>query len=96
MGVGIFNKLKRLGVGILKMQRLHDNNNDNANDSTNDNVHEQRPRALDKNKLLKALSAQDHRSKTLNPRAQGQGPRDQGVSQSVNFASRQWIPKFKN
>ena len=91
MGVGIFNKLKRLGGGILKMQRLHDNNNDNANDSTNDNVHEQRPRALDKNKLLKAL----------NPVKQGQAvsqdARRQGLQdQSVNFASRQWIPKFKN
>ena len=85
MGIGIFNKLKRLGRGfaselkdIFNDPKVKDAvsvaKNDIVNVVKNANV------VLDKNKLLKGLSTE-----TMD-----------NIKDVVSFASRKWIPKFKN
>ena len=89
MGIGIFNKLKRLGRGFIsgikdvfndpKVKDAVTNavdvaKNDIVNTVKNANV------VLDKNKLLKGLSTE-----TMD-----------NIKDVVSFASRKWIPKFKN
>ena len=98
MGIGIFNKLKRFGRGFIsgikdifndpKVKDAVTNavdvaKNDIVNTVKNANV------VLDKNKLLKGLSTEtmDNIKEIF----------DQGsLSPVVSFASRKWIPKFKN
>ena len=93
MGIGIFNKLKRLGRGFIsgikdifndpKVKDAVTNavdvaKNDIVNTVKNANV------VLDKNKLLKGLSTETKENiKDL-------------TNSVVSFASRKWIPKFKN
>ena len=93
MGIGIFNKLKRLGRGFIsgikdvfndpKVKDAVTNAVDVAkNDIVNGvtNVVKNANVVLDKNKLLKGLSTE-----TMD-----------NIKDVVSFASRKWIPKFKN
>ena len=89
MGIGIFNKLKRLGRGfvsgikdIFNDPKVKDAVNVAKNDIVNGvtNVVKNANTILDKNKLLKGLSTE-----TMD-----------NIKDVVSFASRKWIPKFKN
>ena len=97
MGIGIFNKLKRFGRGFIsgikdifndpKVKDAVTNTvnvakNDIVNGVTNGvtNVVKNANVVLDKNKLLKGLSTE-----TMD-----------NIKDVVSFASRKWIPKFKN
>ena len=97
MGIGIFNKLKRFGRGFIsgikdifndpKVKDAVTNvvnvaRNDIVNGVTNGvtNVAKNANTILDKNKLLKGLSTE-----TMD-----------NIKDVVSFASRKWIPKFKN
>ena len=97
MGLGIFNKLKRLGRGFIsgikdvfndpKVKDAVTNavdvaKNNIVNGVTNGvtNVVKNANVVLDKNKLLKGLSTE-----TMD-----------NIKDVVSFASRKWIPKFKN
>ena len=96
MGIGIFNKLKRLGRGFIsgikdvfndpKVKDAVTNAVDVAkNDIVNGvtNVVKNANVVLDKNKLLKGLSTETKENiKDL-------------TNSVVSFASRKWIPKFK-
>ena len=98
MGIGIFNKLKRLGRGfisgikdIFNDPKVKDAVTNGVNGAKNDivNVVKNANVVLDKNKLLKGLSTEtmDNIKEIF----------DQGsLSPVVSFASRKWIPKFKN
>ena len=98
MGIGIFNKLKRFGRGfisgikdIFNDPKVKDAVNVAKNDIVNGvtNVVKNANVVLDKNKLLKGLSTEtmDNIKEIF----------DQGsLSPVVSFASRKWIPKFKN
>ena len=102
MGIGIFNKLKRFGRGFISgikdifndpkvKDAVNVAKNDIVNGVTNGvtNVVKNANVVLDKNKLLKGLSTEtmDNIKEIL----------DQGsLSPVVSFASRKWIPKFKN
>ena len=91
MGIGIFNKLKRLGRGFISGIKDVFNDpkvkdavtNGVANAVKNANV------VLDKNKLLKGLSTEtmDNIKALCAPSS---------AQDVVSFASRKWIPKFKN
>ena len=93
MGIGIFNKLKRLGRGfvsgikdIFNDPKVKDVVNVAKNDIVNGvtNVVKNANVVLDKNKLLKGLSTETKENiKDL-------------TNSVVSFASRKWIPKFKN
>ena len=93
MGIGIFNKLKRFGRGfisgikdIFNDPKVKDAVTNVVNVARNDivngvtNVAKNANTILDKNKLLKGLSAE-----TMD-----------NIKDVVSFASRKWIPKFKN
>ena len=89
MGIGIFNKLKRFGRGfisgikdIFNDPKVKDALNVAKNDIVNGvtNVVKNANVVLDKNKLLKGLSTE-----TMD-----------NIKDVVSFASRKWIPKFKN
>ena len=97
MGIGIFNKLKRLGRGFISgikdvfndpkvkdavTNGVNGAKNDIVNGVTNGvtNVVKNANVVLDKNKLLKGLSTE-----TMD-----------NIKDVVSFASRKWIPKFKN
>ena len=93
MGIGIFNKLKRLGRGfvsgikdIFNDPKVKDAVTNVVNVARNDivngvtNVAKNANTILDKNKLLKGLSTE-----TMD-----------NIKDVVSFASRKWIPKFKN
>ena len=89
MGIGIFNKLKRLGRGfisgikdVFNDPKVKDAVNVAKNDIVNGvtNVVKNANVVLDKNKLLKGLSTE-----TMD-----------NIKDVVSFASRKWIPKFKN
>ena len=89
MGIGIFNKLKRFGRGfisgikdIFNDPKVKDAVNVAKNDIVNGvtNVVKNANVVLDKNKLLKGLSTE-----TMD-----------NIKDVVSFASRKWIPKFKN
>ena len=93
MGIGIFNKLKRLGRGFVSgikdifndpkvKDAVNVAKNDIVNGVTNGvtNVVKNANVVLDKNKLLKGLSTE-----TMD-----------NIKDVVSFASRKWIPKFKN
>ena len=102
MGIGIFNKLKRFGRGFISgikdifndpkvKDAVNVAKNDIVNGVTNGvtNVVKNANVVLDKNKLLKGLSTEtmDNIKEIF----------DQGsLSPVVSFASRKWIPKFKN
>ena len=102
MGIGIFNKLKRFGRGfisgikdIFNDPKVKDAVTNVVNVARNDivngvtNVAKNANTILDKNKLLKGLSTEtmDNIKEIF----------DQGsLSPVVSFASRKWIPKFKN
>ena len=98
MGIGIFNKLKRFGRGfisgikdIFNDPKVKDAVNVAKNDIVNGvtNGVKNANVVLDKNKLLKGLSTEtmDNIKEIF----------DQGsLSPVVSFASRKWIPKFKN
>ena len=102
MGIGIFNKLKRFGRGfisgikdIFNDPKVKDAVTNVVNVARNDivngvtNVAKNANSILDKNKLLKGLSTEtmDNIKEIF----------DQGsLSPVVSFASRKWIPKFKN
>ena len=106
MGIGIFNKLKRFGRGfisgikdIFNDPKVKDAVTNGVNGAKNDivngvtngvtNVVKNANVVLDKNKLLKGLSTEtmDNIKEIF----------DQGsLSPVVSFASRKWIPKFKN
>ena len=106
MGIGIFNKLKRLGRGFIsgikdifndpKVKDAVTNvvnvaRNDIVNGVTNGvtNVAKNANTILDKNKLLKGLSTEtmDNIKALCAPSS---------AQDVVSFASRKWIPKFKN
>ena len=89
MGIGIFNKLKRFGRGfisgikdIFNDPKVKDAVTNVVNVARNDivNVAKNANTILDKNKLLKGLSTE-----TMD-----------NIKDVVSFASRKWIPKFKN
>ena len=89
MGIGIFNKLKRFGRGfisgikdIFNDPKVKDAVTNVVNVARNDivNVAKNANSILDKNKLLKGLSTE-----TID-----------NIKDVVSFASRKWIPKFKN
>ena len=85
MGIGIFNKLKRFGRGFISGIKDIFNDpkvKDAVNVAKNDivNVVKNANVVLDKNKLLKGLSTE-----TMD-----------NIKDVVSFASRKWIPKFKN
>ena len=85
MGIGIFNKLKRFGRGFISGIKDIFNDpkvKDAVNVARNDivNVVKNTNVVLDKNKLLKGLSTE-----TMD-----------NIKDVVSFASRKWIPKFKN
>ena len=89
MGIGIFNKLKRFGRGfisgikdIFNDPKVKDALNVAKNDIVNGvtNGVKNANVVLDKNKLLKGLSTE-----TMD-----------NIKDVVSFASRKWIPKFKN
>ena len=89
MGIGIFNKLKRFGRGfisgikdIFNDPKVKDAVTNVVNVTRNDisNVAKNANSILDKNKLLKGLSTE-----TMD-----------NIKDVVSFASRKWIPKFKN
>ena len=93
MGIGIFNKLKRFGRGfisgikdIFNDPKVKDAVTNVVNVARNDivngvtNVAKNANSILDKNKLLKGLSTE-----TMD-----------NIKDVVSFASRKWIPKFKN
>ena len=85
MGIGIFNKLKRFGRGFISGIKDIFNDpkvKDAVNGAKNDivNVAKNANTILDKNKLLKGLSTE-----TMD-----------NIKDVVSFASRKWIPKFKN
>ena len=105
MGIGIFNKLKRFGrgfisgikdvfndpkvkdavtnaVNVARNDIVNTVKNDIVNGVTNGvtNVVKNANVILDKNKLLKGLSTE-----TMD-----------NIKDVVSFASRKWIPKFKN
>ena len=85
MGIGIFNKLKRFGRGFIGGLKDIFNDpkvKDAVNVAKNDivNVVKNANVVLDKNKLLKGLSTE-----TMD-----------NIKDVVSFASRKWIPKFKN
>ena len=93
MGIGIFNKLKRLGRGFISgikdvfndpkvKDAVNVAKNDIVNGVTNGvtNAVKNANSILDKNKLLKGLSTE-----TMD-----------NIKEVVSFASRKWIPKFKN
>ena len=98
MGIGIFNKLKRLGRGfisgikdIFNDPKVKDAVNVAKNDIVNGvtNVVKNANVVLDKNKLLKGLSTEtmDNIKALCAPSS---------AQDVVSFASRKWIPKFKN
>ena len=89
MGIGIFNKLKRFGRGfisgikdIFNDPKVKDAVTKAVNVAKNDiaNTVKNANVVLDKNKLLKGLSTE-----TMD-----------NIKDVVSFASRKWIPKFKN
>ena len=87
MGIGIFNKLKRFGRGfisglkdIFNDPKVKDVVNVAKNDVTNVIKNSVKNEILDKNKLLKGLTPE-----TID-----------NIKDVVSFASRKWIPKFKN
>ena len=87
MGIGIFNKLKRFGRGfisgikdIFNDKTVNDVVNVAKNDVTNVIKNSVKNEILDKNKLLKGLTPE-----TID-----------NIKDVVSFASRKWIPKFKN
>ena len=92
MGIGIFNKLKRLGRGfisgikdIFNDPKVKDAVTNVVNVARNDivNVAKNANTILDKNKLLKGLSTETKENiKDL-------------ANSVVSFASHKWIPKFK-
>ena len=92
MGIGIFNKLKRLGRGfisgikdVFNDPKVKDAVTNGVNGAKNDivNVVKNTNVVLDKNKLLKGLSTETKENiKDL-------------TKSVVSFASRKWIPKFK-
>ena len=102
MGIGIFNKLKRFGRGFISgikdifndpkvKDTLNVAKNDIVNGVTNGvtNVVKNTNVVLDKNKLLKGLSTEtmDNIKALCAPSS---------AQDVVSFASRKWIPKFKN
>ena len=86
MGIGIFNKLKRLGRGFISGIKDIFNDpkvKDAVNVAKNNIVNTVTNVILDKNKLLKGLSTETKENiKDL-------------TNSVVSFASRKWIPKFK-
>ena len=90
MGIGIFNKLKRLGRGfisgikdVFNDPKVKDAVNTAKNTVKNDVTNTVTNVVLDKNKLLKGLSTETKENiKDL-------------TNSVVSFASRKWIPKFK-
>ena len=86
MGIGIFNKLKRLGRGFVSGIKDIFNDpkvKDAVNVAKNNIVNTVTNVVLDKNKLLKGLSTETKENiKDL-------------TNSVVSFASRKWIPKFK-
>ena len=87
MGIGIFNKLKRFGRGfisglknIFNDPKVKENINVAKNDVTNVIKNSVKNEILDKNNLLKGLTPE-----TID-----------NIKDVVSFASRKWIPKFKN
>ena len=97
MGIGIFNKLKRLGRGfisgikdVFNDPKVKDAVNVAKNDIVNGvtNVVKNANVVLDKNKLLKGLSTEtmDNIKALCAPSS---------AQDVVSFASRKWIPKFK-
>ena len=83
MGIGIFNKLKRFGRGFISGIKDIFNDpkvKDTVNVAKNNIVNTVTNVILDKNKLLKGLSTE-----TMD-----------NIKDVVSFASRKWIPKFKN
>ena len=102
MGIGIFNKLKRFGRGFISgikdifndpkvKDAVNVAKNDIVNGVTNGvtNVAKNANSILDKNKLLKGLSTEtmDNIKALCAPSS---------AQDVVSFASRKWIPKFKN
>ena len=94
MGIGIFNKLKRFGRGFISGIKDIFNDpkvKDAVNVAKNDivNVVKNANVVLDKNKLLKGLSTEtmDNIKALCAPSS---------AQDVVSFASRKWIPKFKN
>ena len=102
MGIGIFNKLKRFGRGFISgikdifndpkvKDAVNVAKNDIVNGVTNGvtNVVKNANTILDKNKLLKGLSTEtmDNIKALCAPSS---------AQDVVSFASRKWIPKFKN
>ena len=102
MGIGIFNKLKRFGRGFISgikdifndpkvKDAVNVAKNDIVNRVTNGvtNVVKNANVVLDKNKLLKGLSTEtmDNIKALCAPSS---------AQDVVSFASRKWIPKFKN
>ena len=102
MGIGIFNKLKRFGRGFISgikdifndpkvKDAVNVAKNDIVNGVTNGvtNVVKNANVVLDKNKLLKGLSTEtmDNIKALCAPSS---------AQEVVSFASRKWIPKFKN
>ena len=102
MGIGIFNKLKRFGRGFISgikdifndpkvKDAVNVAKNDIINGVTNGvtNVVKNANVVLDKNKLLKGLSTEtmDNIKALCAPSS---------AQDVVSFASRKWIPKFKN
>ena len=96
MGIGIFNKLKRLGRGfvsgikdIFNDPKVKDAVTNAVNVAKNDivngvtNVVKNANVVLDKNKLLKGLSTET--KENINDL----------TNSVVSFASHKWIPKFK-
>ena len=83
MGIGIFNKLKRFGRGFVSGIKDIFNDpkvKDAVNVAKNNIVNTVTNVVLDKNKLLKGLNTE-----TMD-----------NIKDVVSFASRKWIPKFKN
>ena len=92
MGIGIFNKLKRFGRGFIQgLKNIFNDKtvNDVVNVAKNEIVNVAKNEIgqgtsmhsiLDKNKLLKGLTPE-----TID-----------NIKDVVSFASRKWIPKFKN
>ena len=98
MGIGIFNKLKRLGRGfisgikdVFNDPKVKDAVTNAVNVAKNDivNTVKNANTILDKNKLLKGLSTEtmDNIKALCAPSS---------AQDVVSFASRKWIPKFKN
>ena len=96
MGIGIFNKLKRFGRGfisgikdIFNDPKVKENINVAKNDVTNVIKNSVKNEILDKNKLLKGLTPEtiDNIKALCAPSS---------AQDVVSFASRKWIPKFKN